>query len=251
MTRPAAYDEVWGAFEASNALAHHRRDWAAWARDQTALLLFAIRLENPAVLARLGRLQRHLAEVAGLELHPPHFLHVTLQFGGFLAPSGQPPGADQVSREELEAAVERAAPRLARVPAFELPLGGVNAFQSAVFVETPAPEALQALRTCIRTAGGAALRRVDPWDELLFHLTLGYFGDGADAQAARAAIRPLRGEAVGSARVEAVDLVRLPTAQLEPYPAFEVLARFPLDRGRERPPPAAARQAGPPLQSAG
>jgi len=117
---------------------------------------------------------------------------------------------------------------LAEVPAFEIELGGVNAFESAVFVEVHSRGRLFELRQHIRRVGGQALTRLDPLPGYLFHLTLGYFDRTASVARVREAIQPLRQRMTARVRVDEVVLVELPTDQRVAYPQFEPLRRFPM-----------------------
>ena len=109
-------------------------------------------------------------------------------------------------------------------------LGGVNAFHSALFLETHSGGGLLRVRQALRTALGPAIQTIDPFAGLLFHLTLGYFGDQTDARLIRAAMAPWREREVARWTVERIDLVQVPTDQRVAYPALESIASFPLGR---------------------
>ncbi len=226
--RSSAYERIWQEFQARSWPAPHRRDWAGWAAGRGPHLLLLAPIREEAVVEAIRATQRCLVSVQGLELHPPHFFHVSIQSLGFLAPRGATPGEGEIDADTLDDLVPAIGAALARVPAVDLGLGGVNAFVSSVFLETHSRGGLRGLRATARAAGGPAVVRVDPHAAFIFHLTVGYFDGSGHASRARAAIEPLRGEAVARCWVDEVHLVAIPTDQREPYPRFEPLARFSL-----------------------
>jgi hypothetical protein len=222
------YAAAWSTFERLEQAAYHRRDWADWVAGRGPHLLLLAPVVDPAVHAAVAQAQDALRQVPGLELHPPDFLHLSIQSFGFLAPPGRPKGEGELTFGELGAAIPALASRLARVPAFDVHVGGLNALHSAAFLETSSAGHLQGLRYAVREAASRMLKRIDPYPDYLFHLTVGYFGSAADLSAARLAILPLRVRTTTRLRLDRLELVRLPTDQREPYPAFESLAYFPL-----------------------
>src|SRR5205085_1663382 len=156
--------------------------------------------------------QQRLYGVPGLELHAQHFFHVSVQTCGF---------AHEVALDQD--AVTRA---LVSVEPFEVVLGGVNAFHSAVFPETHSGGGLQRLRSALRRGLAPKLERVDPFERFLFHLTVGYLSEEADAGALRERLRELREQCTARLKVDAVHLVELPTDQREAFPNFEPVSSF-------------------------
>ncbi len=224
----AEYARVWRAFGLLERPCAHRADWARWVRGRGPHLLLLAPVDGAAVARAVGQVQRRLAGVDGLELHPPHFLHITVQAFGFLARDGAVPAEGELRPSELDDLVPRLERRLAGLPAFDVALGGANAFYSSVFLETHSRGCLEHAREAARTAAGQVIERVDPYQGFLFHLTLGYFGAGARTAEARAALERLRAQAVGQVRVEWLELVQVSTDQREPFPPLRGIARFPL-----------------------
>ncbi len=215
--RPRAeYRRVWQQFEQLERLAPHRADWANWAAGHRYHRLFALLLRESAALDEIERAQDPLRNLTGVEMHPREFFHVTLQSLGF----------DREVEYDSRALFEV----LAHEPAFELELGGVNAFRSAAFLEVQPGKRLLELRQHIRRVGGAPLTRVDPFPRYMFHLTLGYFDASASPSSVREAIRPLRQRRIARICVDEVALVELPTDQSIAYPPLEATKAFPLKR---------------------
>ncbi len=208
------YAAAWSAFERLERVAPHRAQWAAWAAGRGPHTLLMTLVREPGVIERVCDVQRALLGVRGLELHAPHFFHISLQTCGF---SNELP----FDRDRLRDAV-------AAVQPFEVALGSVNAFHSAVFLETHSGGGLLRLRHALRRALGPELMPLDPFSDFLFHLTIGYFGAETAIDAVRERLRPLRERETARLRVDQVALVQLPTDQGEPFPVLECVARFTL-----------------------
>ncbi len=222
----AEYARVWDSFQERATLSHHRREWGEWVAGRSPHLLLLARPRDPRVLAGIGGVQRRLAHVRALELHPPDFLHLSLQSLGFLAPASRPARVGEVDQAWLLAAIRGLGDALERVAPVRVRVGATNGFYSCVFLEVHSGGGLQALRQAIRVALGPRILGIDPYPGYLFHLTVGFFGADAWAPSARAAITPLRQHALGEVVVDEVLLVALPTDQRIPFPALEPLASF-------------------------
>jgi 2'-5' RNA ligase len=208
------YAAVWGAFQDLGVLADHRAGWAGWANGRTPHRLLMALIHQPEARAAVARVQRSLQHVPGVELHPPEFLHISIQSLGF--------------EHDVQADLGTLAAALSGVGRVPLLLGAPNAFQSAVFLEVHSAGRLRQLRRDVRDALGPPLTRLDPYPGMLFHLTVGYFGPRAEARTVRAALRAVRGPAAVWTSVDELSLVELPTDQRVAYPALRAVATFPL-----------------------
>ncbi len=224
----AVYERIWQQFLALDVPRPHRQDWAGWVDGRGPLLLLVARVRAPAVLDRVETVRARLCEVPGLELLPDHFLHVTVQSCGFLAPPLASPREGELDREAMRALVPRLAAQLSRVAPFRVDVGGLNAFYSAAFLELHSGGWLAQVRRAARAAAETAATWPDPGDGFVFHLTLGYFDGQSTVFEACRAIDPLRDAYLGSACVDEVELVQVPADQREAFPPFSVRARFPL-----------------------
>jgi 2'-5' RNA ligase len=210
----AEYAAAWATFEALERVSPHRADWAAWAGNRVRHTLFMALVRDPAAVAAIGNVQRCLAGIAGLEMHAGHFFHISIQSCGF---------DDALTLDEA-----RLRAVLSTSPSFEVVLGGVNAFHSAVFLETHSGGRLLELRHALRAALGPPVEAIDPYAGFLFHLTLGYLGQGTLAHTVRETIRPLRERETARVRIDRVDLVRVPTDQRVAYPTLLPIRSFEL-----------------------
>jgi 2'-5' RNA ligase len=208
------YAAAWSEFECLMRVAPHRADWSRWAAGRGPHTLLMTSVRDPLVVSSICHVQRALAGVEGVELHAPHFFHVSLQTCGF--------------SNELALDLDGLRAAVAAVPRFEVVLGGANAFHSAMFLETHSGGGLLRLRHALRDALGPRLARIDPFRDFLFHLTIGYLGAEAHIEAVRERLRPLRGCDTARFVVERVALTQLPTDQREPFPVLDCVASFDL-----------------------
>ncbi len=173
-------------------------------------------LRDPEAVAAVAAVQRELHGLAGLELHAEHFLHISVQSCGF-------DDALSIDAQRVQAALDGLAP-------FDVVLGGVNAFHSAVFVEAHSGGRLLALRTALRETLGPAIAAIDEHPGLLFHLTIGYLTPDADVGQVRQAIAPLRHIETARVAISSLELVDVPTDQRVPFPRLAPTATFRLGR---------------------
>jgi 2'-5' RNA ligase len=205
------YDRAWKTFRGLRRLAPHRADWGEWAGSRAFHLLALAPVQG----VDMRQVQDALRHLPGVELHPPEFLHITIQSLGF------PDRPDSIGC--VLGALEE---QITQLPAFDLELGGLNALHSCTFLEVRPTAALMALRTAVRRGVGDAITALDPYPDYLFHLTVGYFDAGASVEKLVAAIEPLRTHAAGTLHVAAVDVVALPTDQRVAFPPLDPIARF-------------------------
>jgi hypothetical protein len=208
----AEYASAWATFEGLERASPHRADWRDWAAGRGRHTLLMALVRDVDSVRAIGGVQRCLAGIDGLVLHQRHFFHISLQSCGF--------------NDSLKFDSERIDSALRDVSSFEVELGGVNAFHSAVFLETHSGGRLLALRRALRAAIGAGLDEIDPYPGFLFHLTLGYLSDSAPLETVRNAIRLLRTRHVARILVDRVDLVQVPTDQQIAFPPLEPIRSF-------------------------
>jgi len=114
--------------EGTHTVCNIRRDFAEWHLGRSPYLFWALDVDLPAVRTKVARAEAHLAGflLDGYCRQP----HVTLDLCGF--PSATPGRTDEFSPALLER--QCTALSAARVPAFEIELGGLSSFSSAPFL---------------------------------------------------------------------------------------------------------------------
>ncbi|HEY3058449.1 MAG TPA: 2'-5' RNA ligase family protein [Chloroflexota bacterium] len=210
------YAAAWATFEQLALVAPHRADWAAWAAGRGRHKLFMVLVRDAAAIRAIQSVQQQLYGLTGVEFHAAHFFHISVQSCGF--------------DDALTVDADRVRTALLDLKAFEVVLAGVNAFHSAVFVETHSGGNLLALRAALREALGPDIQAIDSHSGFLFHLTVGYLTAHADVRQVRQAIAALRDVEVAHVQVQSLALVEVPTDQRVPFPRLEPTATFPLGR---------------------
>jgi hypothetical protein len=153
----------------------------AWSRGRQRYAFWALRLNDPAVLARMAAVARHLEDA--IVAVPPGDAHVTVWVCGF--PSPMPSLDDDVAEAVLSA--QRAA--AARAPRPRLLVGAPNAFATCAFLEVHDPHGdLASLREALAVPGAKEVRFA-PYQP---HVTVGRFGDTRPAGAIARALAKLR-----------------------------------------------------------
>jgi 2'-5' RNA ligase len=140
-------------------------DDSAWHRGRSTYAVWIIDFAEPGILAYLQCTSQHFAD---LVFHPhTRQPHVTVFVSGFLVES--PQWDDDYTQEQCRAQQQRL--RQLTLPAFDITLGAVNSFASALYVEVHDSEGgLAALRH--------ALQEVMPelrWAPYVPHVTLGMY----------------------------------------------------------------------------
>lgn len=141
-----------------------------------------------------------LGDVAGLDLVPDRWLHLTMQGLGF---------TDEVSDEDVAAIVEATRIRLAGVPAFGLALDRPEVTPEAIRWEAEPGEPPAAVRSAIRSAIGDIWPEV-PEEAAAFaaHVSIAYSSAAGPVEPVAAALAAVD-EPPATARIERVDLIRL------------------------------------------
>jgi 2'-5' RNA ligase len=131
------------------------------------LMWFMLFGDHPQVaeLARLG--QARLAGLAGLDLVPQQWLHMTTLIAGF---------ADEITPDQVDAMADQALQMLAGIPPVTITLGRILYHPRAVMLAARPPEALEPVLRAVQRATRIATGRhgklhYEPWTP---HITLAY-----------------------------------------------------------------------------
>ncbi len=180
-----------------------------------------VRVPASALQPALDELRLALGEYQFARIHPDHFLHVMLQELGFVRE--RPSRRDEIQPERLDEFVAAAMPAFEDAPAFDLRLGGANAFQDAVFLDVHDRGHCAQLHQRLREL--AAVPTV-PRFAYLPHSTLAHFTAESPIDRLPATIARWRDRRFGTFDVTEIELV---TLRLDvPYPELETYAVFPL-----------------------
>ncbi|MGE7439939.1 2'-5' RNA ligase family protein [Kitasatospora sp. NPDC001175] len=154
-----------------------RPGWSVGRRFYTWHLTFA---DAPDVHQLAADYRHALADVAGLDLIPDPWLHLTMQGIGFVG---------EVSESEARAIAAAAAVHLAKVPAFDLALGPAIVTPEALLLKASPSAKVDAVRTAIRAGIGDLWSKVpEAADGFRPHVSVAYSNANGPAAPAAAAL---------------------------------------------------------------
>jgi hypothetical protein len=187
LRRTLQFEEAWARFCAlGRTLGPSANAVEDWRRGRERYALWALRVTDPVVLARMTT----VAEVLGAAVVPVKVrdAHVTAWVCGFPTTSPSPENDDDVA--EATIAAQRAA--VAQVPGVRLLVGAPNAFATCAFLEVHDPHGdLAALRGALAVPGAKEVRFA-PYQP---HVTVGRFDDSRPVGPIAAALGALRASA--------------------------------------------------------
>ena len=137
------------------------------AGPQTRQLMWPITLGTDQAIIELAReAHRRLTGIAGLDLVPPRWLHLTTLTSG---------PADDIASDALAAMIEEAQHLLAAIAPITITVGRVLYHPRAVMLDAgpaePFQPVIEAVRAATRKAGRSTALYHDPWRP---HITLAY-----------------------------------------------------------------------------
>jgi 2'-5' RNA ligase len=216
-----SYRRVWEAFCHSESTLDGRHDTPRWQAHGGVYAACVVRVDVEALQPKLNELRAALTGLDGVRLHPDPFLHIMLQELGYIEPHAQDPS--QVTPDRLEEFAQSSIEPVANTRGFPVGLGGVNAFQDAIFLESRGAEELVRLHE--RLFELAVISRV-PKHSYLPQCTIAHFVGGAPTEPVREALAPFRETTLGEIEVHEVEIVTFDTSQT--YPHLESYAVIPL-----------------------
>jgi hypothetical protein len=220
--RAVAYRRIWKAFTGLSRVADGRHDTPDWRARGGPFAICCVRLQAAALQPELDGVRRALEAEPWVRVHPDGFLHVMLQELGFVLDA--PRRRDEIDPARLEEFASVAIAVGRETEPFAISLGGVNAFQDAVFLEVGQGGGRCAwLHARLREAAGATTAPRFPY---LPHATIAHFTADAPATGLAARLSPWRDRRFDAFTVEQIELATLRTD--EPYPPLESYAIIPL-----------------------
>jgi RNA 2',3'-cyclic 3'-phosphodiesterase len=214
------YERVWEAFGRSQSTADGRHDTPYWRSHSDPYAACVVRVPAEELQPHLTVLRQQLAELAGVRLHPDHFLHIMLQELGFVVETPRRP--DEISATRLEEFAQSIVEPVSTTRPWSVTLGGVNSFHDAVFLDVRGGGPLSRLHE--RLFDLAALPTL-PSYSYLPHCTIAHY-DGTTPQVeALALLAPWRNEVIGNLTIAEVEVVTLDPQQ--PYPELNTYAVIP------------------------
>lgn len=190
--RDQVFQAMWRYFAQSettvDVLAQERRVEPRFLPD----ISFLMPVDDEAVIAQCRVWQAAFADRFQYLPQPLHYLHITLHYMGDLRRWYWQTGPTLWRRAVLPAIAEQIRAALENFPAFEVQIGPLTAFPSALVAEVHDPGAeLDALRETLKAALPERAWPPSRFGGYVPHVTLGYWGEQPVAPLA-AAIEPFR-----------------------------------------------------------
>jgi 2'-5' RNA ligase len=219
-----SFDDAWRQFLASPSVRLDDLERAGRAGGRAQLLVFLVRVSDERAVERLLRVRDALDGIPGVDPFPQEYWHVTVKLCGFQVIRRT--REDDVLRDQIPLLLGQAAGALRREEAFEVELGRVNAFPSAVFVEVDDGGRLGRLNHALTEALPSVHRYDVDGDGYLPHVTAARFTGQEGLAELKERLTRLHEERGGSLFVQQVDFVRVWLT--EEYPGFDTVRSFPL-----------------------
>jgi hypothetical protein len=211
-TRPlfATFDDAWAWFIAGGELESIESRRERFTQGRAQFLSFQAPITDASALTLVAEVLDALADVQGIVPSPDEHLHISIRGAGFqvLAPTrGGTRRDDELTREEVARAGERAARALRGVASGEITLGPVNVFPDALILEAHDDGTLAAIRSALADITGAADTLIDDV-HYLPHVTIAAFDTPAAASALRERLPRLRQRPPVATPLRRIDFAR-------------------------------------------
>jgi 2'-5' RNA ligase len=186
-TRPlfTTFDDAWRWFVDGGELEPIESLRERFTQGRAQFLSFQAPVADPSALAHIAEVLDALADIEGIVPTPDEHLHISIRGAGFqvLAPTrGGTRRDDELTREDVGRAGERAAHAIRGIASSEITLGPVNVFPDALILEVHDDGTLAAIRSALAAVTGAADTLIDD-AHYLPHVTIATF-ETTDAGAA-------------------------------------------------------------------
>ena len=215
-----AFRQIWQAFRTNRTVEDGRHDSEDWRTRSGPFASLVISIPAEAIQPRLDAFRAVVDPLPIVRVHPDHFLHLTLQELGFV--TDDPHRRDEIHPDRL-AEIAQAAAAIGEEAPFTLALGGVNAFQDAIFLDVHDGGACARLHARLREL--AAIKS-SPRYPFLPHVMIAHFLDPAPIGRLPALLAPWRDRTFGEVIVAGVEVVTIPIDVT--YPALQRRAIIPL-----------------------
>ena len=221
-----SFEDAWERFQALDSLRLASDTMESeWSRGRAQMLVFLIRIEDPAVREHaLGILDR-LANIPGVEPYPQAYWHITVKAAGFQVIKRT--REDDVLRQDVGRLGREAGSLIAERPAYDAQIGLPSGFPEVIMLEIRDDGVTRELNT--KLAEDLAQVTSYPIDGTSFlpHMSIARFASNEGLDQLKATLAELRSEAPGPAfPIRRVEFVKAWLS--EQTPDFETLASYQL-----------------------
>ncbi len=221
-----SFEGAWEQFRALDALrlAEDAGEWYPH-HGRAQMLVFIIRMEDPAVRTYAASIVERLDAIPGVEPYPEDYWHITVKAAGYQVIKAT--RDDDVLREEVGRLGKDAALVLSQQPVYDATIALPNAFSEVVYLEVRDDGNTCGLNKALTEGIDKLLGYPVDGDAFLPHMSIARFTSQEGLAELKAALTELRNEAPGPAfQVRRVDFVKAWLS--DETPEFETLASIPL-----------------------
>jgi 2'-5' RNA ligase len=221
-----SFEGIWRQFTGLERVEDGRHDTEAWSNRQGEFVLCCVRIPTETFGPEFHELREKLEALHPLvRLHPPEFLHITVQEIGFV--TAQPVWRDEFTQARLDEFLSYIEAPIADFSPFTVQLSGLNSFTDAAFLDVRDNGWLSRIHYRMRDFV------IFPPNKHFPYLPVTTFGDYTKRAPAAELIElltPYRETVFGSFQVNEIDVVRLRVD--EPYPQLQIERTIRLGRHR-------------------
>jgi 2'-5' RNA ligase len=221
-----SFEGIWRQFSGLERVEDGRHDTEAWSNRQGEFVLCCVRIPTETLGAEFQELREKLEALQPLvRLHPPEFLHITVQEIGFVA--AQPVWRDEFTQARLDEFLSYIEAPIADFSPFTVQLAGLNSFTDAAFLDVRDNGWLSRIHYRMRDFVIFPPNKHFPY---LPVTTFAHYTKKAPAAELIELLTPYRDTVFGSFQVNEIDVVRLRVD--EPYPPLQIERTIRLGRHR-------------------
>ena len=216
-----AYRRIWQHLRQVSSVTDGRHDTEDWRGKDGDFVMCCVRIPPEALFSSLDQVRETLQPFPFVRLHPPEFLHITVQELGFL--TDEPRRRGDITQEWLDEFIGQSANPVGEFSPFAVALGGINSFVDAAFLDVHDDGWLSRIHG--RLIDFVSIPPSTRYSYLPV-ATIAHYTRSAPVGNLVAALTPWRDQIFARFRVETVDIVKLRTGV--PYPELEVIHQFEL-----------------------
>lgn len=210
-----SYAKVWEHFFEIERVEDGRHDTNAWLRREGEFVLCCVRIPADVLDEAYDALRLALEPLPAVRLHPPEFLHISVQEIGFV--SAKPSRRDEFTQARLNEFLSYIDRPIADFNPFTIALEGVNSFADAAFLQVRDNGWLSRIHFRLRDFVIVPPNKQFPYLPIA---TVAHYTGHDPAETIRNVLAEHHTVSFGSFQVSEIDIVRLSTKQ--PYPPLVV-----------------------------
>lgn len=218
-----SYRRIWANLRQMDHVVDGRHDTDDFYSRSGDLILVCARVPETHFGEDLGNLTSALASLDYVRLVPPSTYNITVQELGYL--NEQPNGRDEITQQWLDEYLEQCALSLRDFRPFDVQVGGANSYIDTAILDVHDNGWFSRIHDVLVDFVSQPPRTRYPY---LPEFVIAQYTKKAEPGNLVSILTPYRDTAFGSFRVEAIDILRIPTT--EPYAEPTLIRSYPLGK---------------------